>query len=59
MNVLAVPLEFDSSNDTKNTQIKKMLRNELNKDSIRQMSVQQSLDALQKAATLANILGIR
>jgi len=58
MNVLAVPLEFDSSNDSKNNQVKKMLRNELNKDSIRQMSVQHSLDALQKAATLANILGL-
>lgn len=58
MNVLAVPLEFDSPNDSKNTQIKKMLRNELNKDSIRQMSVQHSLDALQRAATLANILGL-
>lgn len=58
MNVLAVPLQFDSSNDSKNTQVKKMLRNELNKDSIRQMSVQHGLDALQKAATLANILGI-
>lgn len=57
MNVLAIPLQFDSSNDTKNSQVKKMLRNELNKDSIRQMSVQHSLDALQKAATLANILG--
>ncbi|XP_025415186.1 brefeldin A-inhibited guanine nucleotide-exchange protein 3 isoform X2 [Sipha flava] len=58
MNVLAIPLQFDSSNDTKNTQVKKILRNELNKDSIRQMSVQHSLDALQKAATLANILGM-
>jgi len=58
MNVLAVPLEFNSSNDSKNTQVKKMLRNELNKDSIRQMSVQHSLDALQRAATLANILGM-
>jgi len=58
MNVLAVPLEFDSSNDSKNTQVKTMLRNELNKDSIRQISVQHSLDALQKAATLANILGM-
>lgn len=58
MNVLAVPLEFDSSNDSKNIQVKKMLRNELNKDSIRQMSVQHSLDALQRAATLANILGM-
>lgn len=57
MNVLAIPLQFDSSNDSKNTQVKKVLRNELNKDSIRQMSVQHSLDALQKAATLANILG--
>lgn len=58
MNVLAVPLQFDISNDSKNTKVKKMLRNELNKDSVRQMSVQHSLDALQKAATLANILGI-
>lgn len=57
MNVLAIPLKFDSSNDS-NTQVKKMLRNELNKDSIRQMSVQHSLDALQRAATLANILGM-
>lgn len=57
MNVLAVPLQFDSSNDSKNAQVKKILRNELSKDSIRQLSVQQSLDALQKAATLANILG--
>lgn len=59
MNVLAVPLQFDLSNDLKNTKVQKMLRNELNKDSIRQMSVQHSLDALQKAATLANILGIK
>lgn len=58
MNVLAVPLQFDSSNDSKNAQVKKILRNELSKDSIRQLSVQQSLDALQKAATLANILGM-
>lgn len=58
MNVLAVPLQFNSTNDSKNTQVKKMLRNELNKDSTRQMSVQHSLDALQKAATLANILGL-
>lgn len=58
MNVLAVPLQFDLSNDLKNTKVQKILRNELNKDSIRQMSVQHSLDALQKAATLANILGI-
>lgn len=58
MNVLAVPLQFDSSSDSKNTQVKKMLQNELNKDSIRQLSVQHSLDALQKAATLANILGM-
>lgn len=58
MNVLAIPLQFDSSNDSKNTQVKKMLQNELNRDSIRQMSVQHSLDALQKAATLANILGM-
>lgn len=57
MNVLAVPLQFDLSNDSKNLPVKKILRNELNKDSIRQMSVQHSLDALQKAATLANILG--
>lgn len=57
MNVLAVPLQFNSSGDSKNSQIKKVLRNELNKDSIRQISVQHSLDALQKAATLANILG--
>lgn len=58
MNVLSVPLQFSSSSDSKNVKVKKMLRNELNKDSIRQMSVQHSLDALQKAATLANILGI-
>lgn len=58
MNVLAIPLQYDSSNNSKNIQVKKILRNELNKDSIRQMSVQHSLDALQKAATLANILGI-
>lgn len=58
MNVLAVPLQSDLSNDSKNTQVKKMLRNELSKDSVRQMSVQHSLDALQKAATLANILGL-
>lgn len=58
MNVLAVPLQFDLSNDLKSTKVQKILRNELNKDSIRQMSVQHSLDALQKAATLANILGI-
>lgn len=58
MNVLAVPLQSDLSNDLKNTQVKKMLRNELSKDSVRQMSVQHSLDALQKAATLANILGL-
>jgi len=58
MNVLAVPLQCDSSNDSKNAQVKKLLRNELNKDSIRQISVQHSLDALQKAATLANILGM-
>lgn len=57
MNVLAVPLQSDLSNDSKNIQVKKMLRNELSKDSVRQMSVQHSLDALQKAATLANILG--
>lgn len=57
MNVLAIPLKFDSSNDS-NTQVKKMLRNELNKDSVHQMSVQHSLDALQRAATLANILGM-
>lgn len=57
MNVLSIPLQFNSFNDPKNLQVKKMLRNELNKDSIRQMSVQHSLDALQKAATLANILG--
>lgn len=58
MNVLAIPLQFDSSLDSKNMQVKKMLRNELHKDSTRQMSVQHSLDALQKAATLANILGM-
>lgn len=58
MNVLAIPLQCDSCNNSKNIQVKKMLRNELNKDSIRQMSVQHSLDALQKAATLANILGM-
>lgn len=58
MNVLAVPLQCDSPSDSKNTQVKKMLRNELNKDSVRQISVQHSLDALQKAATLANILGM-
>lgn len=58
MNVLAIPLQFNSPNDSKNTQVKKMLQNELNRDSIRQMSVQHSLDALQKAATLANILGL-
>lgn len=57
MNVLAVPLQFNLSNESKNLPAKKMLRNELNKDSIRQMSVKHSLDALQKAATLANILG--
>lgn len=58
MNVLAIPLQFNSPNDSKNVQVKKMLRNELNKDSIRQISVQHSLDALQKAATLANIVGV-
>lgn len=58
MNVLAVPLQFDFSSDSKNAQIKKILQNELNKDSVRQISVQHSLDALQKAATLANILGV-
>lgn len=57
MNVLAVPLQFDLSNDSKNAQVKKILKSELNKDSSRQLSVQHSLDALQKAATLANILG--
>lgn len=58
MNVLAIPLQCESSNNSKNIKVKKLLRNELNKDSVRQMSVQHSLDALQKAATLANILSM-
>ncbi|XP_050440437.1 brefeldin A-inhibited guanine nucleotide-exchange protein 3 isoform X2 [Adelges cooleyi] len=58
MNVLAVPLQCDFINDTKNLQMRKLLRSEINKDITRQMSVQHSLDALQKAATLANIVGM-
>ncbi|XP_050521238.1 brefeldin A-inhibited guanine nucleotide-exchange protein 3 isoform X2 [Daktulosphaira vitifoliae] len=58
MNVLAVPLQCETKNELRNVKVKKLLHNKLNHGVTHQMTVQHCLDALQKLASLANIVGM-